>query len=444
MDGIVEALKRVNLVGFLSRHYGLVFERQGAAYACYSPFTEESCPSFFVRQVGEHWLFKDFSSGTGGSIFDFVRIKEKLECFSEAKLFLRGLLPGFVQSGATSKAEGVGAPSRKARSYDVEGLYERFGREDPGVCREYLLGRKIAPGLVEELICGGIVVHNRYQGRSYCAFAVRDASGRLRSLDNHAVEGGRKFVLGEKQPFSLDWEQLRAAKAVFVTEGIIDYLSVKTLERQPVVGLALLGNQLCFEASFLESAEVLHAAVDGDRGGNSAVLDLNERYPEKDLRIYDLEGHKDPNALLMAVGGGKRRGLSPARKIELYQAFQRSENKTKLAEEWGLDRSYLYEVAGECERMLLESLSSRKPGRPPKGVPGSLDEARERLKDLESKYEAEARKREELYCRSEFLALRLKHAELDAAEARGEKKEEGHPPKKRQIKKKRSRRRSIR
>ena len=78
MDRSVDALKQVNLVDFLSRHYGLEFRRQGAAFACRSPFTEDRRPSFFVRLVKGHWLFKDFSSGAGGTIFDFVRMKERL------------------------------------------------------------------------------------------------------------------------------------------------------------------------------------------------------------------------------------------------------------------------------------------------------------------------------------------------------------------------------
>jgi hypothetical protein len=440
MDGSVETLKRVNLVEFLSEFYGLKFKRQGAVFACCSPFKAESRPSFFVRQVRGHWLFKDFSSGSGGSIFDFIQMKEKLGGFSQALAFLRRLFPGFVHCHATDTEQADGQTENECR-YDVDALYERFRGEDPEVCRRYLLGRKIAPELVEDLIRGGTVVHNRYQGESYCTFAVRDRAGRLCCLDSHAVDGHKKFVLGEKQPFSLEWEELTTAKSVFLTEGVIDYLSVKTLERKPLAGLALLGNKLCFEPSLLESAEILHAAVDADRGGNSAILDLQDMYPEKELRVYDLRGHKDPNELLVS---GKPPALTPQRKLELYREFQRSKNKKKLAEEWGIDRSYLYEAVRDCEQALLGSLSSRKPGRRPSGTPASLDEAREQIKVLEAKYEAEATKREELYCRSEFLALRLKFAELEAAEARGQKVEGEQLLKKPQIKKKRRRKRSRR
>lgn len=452
MDCSVEALKRVNLVEFLWRHYGLQFQRRGAAFACRSPFTEESSPSFFVRLVDGHWLFKDFSGGTGGTIFDFVRMKEKLGSFSEALCFVRRLLCGSwvhqaKQGEADADAAAVPSESMPAgdHPYDVEALYERFRREDPGVCRRYLLGRGIKADLVEELIGDGTVVHNRHGGRSWCTFAVRDQRGQLKCLDSHAVEGTGKFVLGSKSPFSREWGDVERARVVFLTEGIIDYLSVKTLECTPPPGLALLGNQLCFAPSLLERAEVLLSAMDDDRGGDSAVLDLKILYPEKEVRIYDLEGYKDPNELLVAARSGKGRRLSPERKLQLYREFLQAENKVELAARWGIDRSHLYEIVRDCEAALVGALSSRKLGRPPKGTPATLEEAMERIQELETLYEREATEREELYCHKELLALRLKWAEIEAAEARGEKVDEARgPEKKAQVKKKKNRRRSRR
>jgi DNA primase len=445
MDWSVEALKRVNLVEFLSRHYGLKFQRRGTAFACCSPFSGESRPSFFVRLVNGHWLFKDFSAETGGTIFDFVRMKENLGSFAEALAFVRKLLSGAIFFQAEQGGdEGAASETLEAadREYDVEGLYERFRQEDPGVCRRYLLERGIQPDLVEELIQDGTVVHNRHQGRSYCTFAVRDQTGRLKCLDNHAVDESGKFVLGSKSPFSREWEELERAKVVFLTEGIIDYLSVKTLEGAPPPGLALLGNQLCFAPSLLERAEVLLSAMDDDRGGDSAVLDLKILYPEKEVRIYDLEGYKDPNELLVAARSGKGRRLSPERKLQLYREFLQAGNKVELAARWGIDRSHLYEIVRDCEAALVGALSSRKLGRPPKGTPATLAEAIERIQELESLYEQEATEREELYCHKELLALRLKWAEIEAAEARGEKVDEARgPEKKPQVKKKKSRRR---
>ncbi len=445
MDRSVEAWKQVNLVDFLSQHYGLKLSPQGGAFACRSPFTAERNPSFFVRLVNGHWLFKDFSSGAGGTIFDFVEMKEKLGSFGDAVRFLRGLIgprssPLAIAGGVEEGPGTRGDASDQARNYDIDGLYQHFRNEDPEVCRKYLLGRGIDPALVESLIEEGTVVHNRHGGRSWCCFAVRDDAGSLRCLDNHAVDGRGKFVLGSKIPFSREWEEVKRSKVVFLCEGIIDYLSVKTIERDPPPGLALLGNQLCFEASLLEGAEVLVSAMDADHGGNSAVLDLQARYREKEVRIYDLEGHKDPNELLLAIRSGAGRRLSPERKLQLYREFHESENKAELARRWGLDRSYLYELVRDCEQSLREALASRKPGRPPKGQPATLAEAVERIKELEAACEREATRREEFYCRSELLAIRLKYAEIEAAEARGEKIDEDQPElKKTHVKKKRNR-----
>ncbi len=432
-DLTVESLKQVNLVDFLSWRYGLEFRRSGAEYSCSSPFTQERKPSFFVRLVGGHWLFKDFSSGTGGTIFDFVQMKEKLGSFAEALKAVREVLSGGRVWQTASSNHDAAKPDRP---YDVEDLYRRFRAEDPEVCRAYLLGRGIATEIIDEMIGEGTVVHNRYQGRSYCCFAVRDDAGQLRCLDNHAIEGTGKFVLGQKSVFTREWEELKRSKAVFLCEGIIDYLSLKTLELASTPGLALLGNQLCFERALLERAELLIAAVDADSGGTSAVLDLKEQYPEKEVRVYDLEGHKDPNELLMGVRSGKGRRLSPDQKLRLYREFQRTENKTELAKRWGLDRSHLYEIVRGCEEMMLEAFSGRKPGRPRTGTPKTIEEALARIKELETLYEREATAREEVYCRSEFLALRLKWAEIEAAELRGEKvDEEQGPEKKPQVKK---------
>ena len=62
---------------------------------------------------------------------------------------------------------------------------------------------------------------------------------------------------------------------------------------------------------------------------------------------------------------------------------------------------------------------------------------------MERQYEKGAKERERLCCRTELMAVRLKWAEIEAAELRGEKvNEETGPEKKHQVKKKRNRRRS--
>lgn len=431
MELRIEDVKGLNLVDFLTRHYGLGFCRVGSEFACFSPFREEKTPSFFVRLVEGRWLFKDFSSGFGGSIFDFVQIKEEFRTFKEAWDHILCLL----SPGVALCPRDTSSP-KEGESYDVHDLYERFRGKDVSFCREYLLGRGISDDLICTIIDDGDLLHNRYKGRSYCCFAVRDGEGELQCLENHEVDGSDKFVLGRKSIFTRDWDRLVEAERVFICEGIIDYLSVKSMEAD-VPGLALLGNQLIFDPVLLSGAEVIISALDHDRGGYGAFYDLGEQYPEKKIEPYDLEGHKDPNELLIAIKGGKGRRLSPEKKLKLYQEFIQSTNKADLARKWGIDRSHMYEIVRECEQSLLDTFSGRKAGRKPKGKPATLEEAWERIEELEEQYEREATERELLYCRGEFLNLRLKWAEIEAAELRGEPVDETKgPAKKKQIKKK--------
>lgn len=438
MSITIEALKQVNLVDFLRQHYGLECKRVGSGFVMSSPFAADRQPSFSVREEAGRWLFKDFSSGLGGSIIDLVGALEGLSDAGQAIRRVRELVGETVPASSTPLVV-RGEPA--ARSYDIAELYQRFRGQDPTVCRHYLLERGIGAELVEQLIEEGEVVHNRYQERSYCCFAVRDGAGELRCLDNHEIAGGGKFVLGAKHVYSRDWPQLALVEEAFVCEGIIDYLSIKTMDVAGAVGIALLGNQLLFEPGLLAGCRRLITALDNDRGGISAVVDLIERYPETELVPYPLDGHKDANELLQARGKKGRR-LSAADKLEIYRAFQGSGNKSELARQWGIDRSYLYQLVKDMEESLSGLLSSRQAGRPPADRPGTVQEAWQQLQALQEQIRQLGLERDQAICRSEFLGLRLKWAETEAAELRGEEVgEDGIPVHKPQVKKKKRKRR---
>ena len=81
----------------------------------------------------------------------------------------------------------------------------------------------------------------------------------------------------------------------------------------------------------------------------------------------------------------KARGLRAKQKLELYHAFIQSRNRTELARNWGIDRSYLYEIAAECDLALLDSLAYRKLGSKPTGKPSTFEEACHRIEVLEAK-----------------------------------------------------------
>ncbi len=438
MSITIEALKQVNLVDFLRDHYGLECRQVGAGYVMSSPFTADRQPSFSVREQAGRWLFKDFSSGLGGSIIDLVGALEDLSSVGQAIRRVRELV-GQTVTLCQSLPGKTGEPAECG--YDTGEMYQRFRCQDPTICKRYLLERGIDTGLVEQLIEEGEVVHNRYQGKSYCCFAVRDGAGELRCLDNHEIGGDTKFVLGAKHVYSRDWPQLPLAEEAFVCEGIIDYLSIKTMEGDGAVGIALLGNQLLFASGLLAGCERFISALDNDRGGISALVDLAERYPEAEIDTYPLAGHKDANELLQARGKKGRR-LSAADKIEIYRAFQCSTNRSELARQWGIDRSYLYQLVKEMEESLSELLSLRQAGRPAADQPATIQEASQQLRELQEQVRQMARERDLGICREEFLGLRLKWAEIEVAELRGEEPDDkGVPLRKPQVKKKKKKRR---
>ena len=423
----IEEVKRLNMVDFLSRHYGLDFSKVGVSaysgdqYCCLSPFKEESTPSFFVREVDGHWLFKDFCSGHGGSLIDFALLKEDFGNVWEALSYIEHLL--CVDPGGGSRQSSFRLPSSSPTSirktYDVKSLYNTLRRNDVSDCREYLSDRSINQEVVEHLCRRDLLVHNEYKGHSYCCFAVFNAKGELCCLDNHQIGGDGKFVLGHKHPFSLDWGQLPLSKRVFVTESIIDYLSIKTLEGFDFRGVALLGNVLNFSSELFGSAREVVSALDGDSGGFRAFLDLEEKFSDRVIQVYDFGDSKDANEFLQKRKErqkGKR--LNAEDKLSLYRDFQRSRNKSQVASEWGINRSYMYDIVKECEALILSGFSRRRSGRKPVGQPETLDEACERLKELKVENRRLDEERERYWVRNEFMKVRLKWAEREADELR--------------------------
>jgi DNA primase len=428
----VDQVKGLNIVELLSRHYGLKFKNRGGQQVSLSPFSEESEPSFFVRKVSGHWLFKDYSSGSGGSIIDFVLLKEGFTEVSEALNHIHMLLGSEELSQSCEEVEN--AQSRMQSNYDIKQIYEEVCKNNREVCCEYLLRRGISQELIKDVIEKDILVHNQHQGHSYCSFAVFDARGGLNCLDNHGIDTEKKFVLGRKEVFSLDWGVLSSCEEVFISEGIIDYLSIKTLEGRSYRGLALLGNSVRFGSEVIRNTKRIVSALDSDAGGVSGLLELEEKFPEKELIVYNLGNCKDPNEYLQKSKAGKcTRNLRAQDKVCIYREFISTANKSSVASKWGINRSYMYQIVKECEELIFEGFSQRNPGRKPANSPGSLEEAIARIAELEEEKSQESLAKERYYARSEFMKIRLNWAE--AAQLQGA---SCGQVKKRQIKKKRS------
>jgi len=332
------------------------------------------------------------------------------------------------------------AATTAGKAYDVNYIYDRIKDNHIDASRDYLLKRGILPCLVDQLIAEQILLCNRHQNVCYCSFAVYDQDKDLRCLDNHEINGTKKFVLGHKHLFSLDWVKLQTSSRIYICESIIDYLSIKTLEGVNSTGIALLGNQLNgYDLEFLNNTPTLVSCFDNDGGGFSGYLDLIERYPGKQIEIYELQANqKDINDRLLSEKQSQRvENLTAQDKLAIYQAFVRSDNRSQLAKEWGIDRSYLYRIVKECEESIVNNFNEKHSGRKSAYDVANRADARSLIEQLETEKQQLARDKEYYYAQSEFLKIRLKFSDQEIAELRGDKQ----ASKKTHLKKKKNKKR---
>ena len=129
---------------------------------------------------------------------------------------------------------------------------------------------------------------------------------------------------------------------------------------------------------------------------------------------------KSESSQSTSMGSGAQRRLSAEDKLVLFQDFHGSDNKSEVARKWGINRSYMYEIVKECEAFILSGFSQRRRGRKLNSEPESITDATERIKSLEEDNRRLDEERERYYVRNEFMKVRLKWAEREAAELRGD------------------------
>lgn len=396
MSITLQAIKQQNLAEFLTRHYQLTFKREGDAYVCCSPFQDEQRPSFYVRREDDgHWLFKDFAANLQGSVIDFLLAYEKLPDFTHA--FRRAQELFGDQVAAPEEPE-----KRSRRS--VGELYELFRDNDPAECVAYLSSRGIEPALTTELVANGTLTLNQYAGSSWCCFALRDENGSLRGLFNRNCSGSDKFVLGERYGFCLDFRLVATAREICLCEGIIDALSLRILLGPDTPVVALLGAHISDElAGLLGDDAALLAAFDADDAGDRAYAALQQRFPNRSLRRFELEGCGDPNELLQSratSSGSSRRRLTDAEKAAI--AFAPGSSRA-VAQKYGIHHSRVCSLRSEAREAALANWHNQRPGPQPADSPHEGPATCDSLAAVE-------RERDFLAMRRDYLEMRLRWA----------------------------------
>jgi DNA primase len=110
MDAVDEVKSRLNIEDVIGEYVTL--KRTGRNFKGLSPFNSEKTPSFVVSP--EKQIFKDFSSGKGGSVFDFVMEVEGLD--------FKGALDLLARKAAVNLDDYRNGPSR-AKGPNKDRLY---------------------------------------------------------------------------------------------------------------------------------------------------------------------------------------------------------------------------------------------------------------------------------------------------------------------------------
>ncbi len=118
MDAVDEVKNRLNIEEVIGEYVQL--KRMGRNWKGLSPFTSEKTPSFVVSPEKQIW--KDFSSGKGGSMFDFVMEVEGLDFKGALELLARKAGVDLEKYRPNSNNKGP----NKERLYELLELSTRF------------------------------------------------------------------------------------------------------------------------------------------------------------------------------------------------------------------------------------------------------------------------------------------------------------------------------
>jgi DNA primase len=346
IDRIMEATDIVEVIGEFVQ-----LKKRGANYVGLSPFANERTPSFTVSPA--KGIFKDFSTGKGGSAITFLMELEKFT-YPEALRWLAkkyGIEIEETEISAEDKAEDNRRESLMIVSgYAAKFFYESLLDTDEGrniglsyfkergfsseTIKKFELGYSpdqweaftdsaIKAGYQEEfLVESGLSVkrdngklYDRYRGR--VMFPIHSFTGRVIAFGGRTLKTDKNVPKYVNSPESEIYHKSNilyglyfAKKAIreedncYLVEGYADVLSVHQAGIENVVassGTSLTKEQIKLISRFTQNITILY---DGDAAGIKASLRGLDMILEEGLNVKVVsfpEGH-DPDSYVRKLG----------------------------------------------------------------------------------------------------------------------------------------------
>jgi DNA primase len=346
VDKIMEATDIVEVVGEF-----VTLKKRGANYVGLSPFVNEKTPSFTVSPA--KGIFKDFSSGKGGSAITFIMELEKFT-YPEALKWLAKKY-GIDVEETIDSTENKEAESRRESLMIVSGFAAKFFQDSmwdtdegksiglsyfkergftPEVMRKFELGYSpdqweaftgaaLSSGYQQEFLEeSGLSVkrdngslYDRYRGR--VMFPIHSFTGRVIAFGGRTLKSDKNVPKYVNSPESEIYHKsnvlyglffakksIRDLDNCYLVEGYADVLSVHQAGIENVVassGTSLTVEQIRLIGRLTQNITILY---DGDAAGIKASLRGLDLILEEGLNVKVVsfpDGH-DPDSYVRKVG----------------------------------------------------------------------------------------------------------------------------------------------
>src|SRR6195952_367914 len=346
IDRIMEATDIVEVIGEFVN-----LKKRGANYVGLSPFANERTPSFTVSPA--KGIFKDFSSGKGGSAVTFlmelekftypealkwlakkysIEVEETVEAAEnkeeehrrESLMIVTAYAAKFFHESLLDTDEGksIGLSYFKERGFSNDTI-KKFELGYSPDQWEAFTGQAVKEGYQEEfLVDSGLSVkrdngslYDRYRGR--VMFPIHSVAGRVIAFGGRTLKSDKNVPKYVNSPESEIYHKSNvlyglhfAKKAIreedncYLVEGYADVLSVHQAGIENVVassGTSLTAEQIRLIGRFTQNITILY---DGDAAGIKASLRGLDMILEAGLNVKVVlfpEGH-DPDSYVRKMG----------------------------------------------------------------------------------------------------------------------------------------------
>ena len=320
-------------------------KKSGSNYKGLSPFTEERTPSFMVSPAKQIW--KDFSSGKGGTVITFLMEHEQYT-YPEAIKYIANKYNIEVeetertpqQISEDNEKESLFLVSDFAKNYFKKNLFEDEGKT---IALSYLKERKFKKDIIEKFEIGysvkikddfskaaldagyklnflektGLTIVkdseniDRFRGR--VIFPIKSMSGRILGFGGRILGASKNLAKYINSPESLIYQKSKVLYGIFeskqsivkndncfLVEGYTDVIKMHQCGISNVVassGTALTENQIRLISRLTKNITVV---FDGDAAGSRATLRGIDLILEQgmNVKICNLPENEDPDSFV--------------------------------------------------------------------------------------------------------------------------------------------------